>query len=122
MAARSLLKRIERIEQAGKAQGNFSSDCICFPAKEEPAFCWPIEKEIAASVKCPLHGDRFVSRMFIYVCKWAREKRHVLFERRSEQYRKAWLASFPSKLWPAEEVLVEGKTALRLKDGTKLPI
>lgn len=40
MATRSLLKRIE---QAGKAQGKFSPDSTCFPAKEEPAFSWPIE-------------------------------------------------------------------------------
>lgn len=117
MATRSLLKRIEQIEQAGKAQGKFSSDCICFPAKEYPAFSWPAEQEQAATVKCPVHGDRFVPRMFIYVPKWEREKRHVLLERGSEQYRKAWQASFPPG-FPTEEAWVNGKRVLRLNTGT----
>jgi hypothetical protein len=42
--------------------------------------------------------------------------------RRSEQFRKAWLDSFPNELWPAEEEeVVDDKVALRLKDGTILP-
>ena len=36
----------------------------------------------------------------------------------SEQYRKAWFASFPEALWPAEEVETDdGRTFLKLKDG-----
>jgi hypothetical protein len=56
------------------------------------------------------------------VSKWLREKlwRH-LYIYHGEQYRKAWFASFSPDLWPAEEVLVDGKIVLRLKDGTILP-
>jgi hypothetical protein len=92
--------------------------------------------EVAFSVKCPSHGDRFVrDRMFIYVAKWMREKiydrvlgripdylgaRHVL------KYRKAYLASFPADLWSSEEEeTCEGgfrKTYLLLQDGTRLQV
>jgi hypothetical protein len=35
-------------------------------------------------------------------------------------YPKAWAASFPPDLWPAEEIEVGGRTMLRLKDGAIL--
>jgi hypothetical protein len=38
----------------------------------------------------------------------------------SDQYRKAWFASFPPELWPAEEETENGNIFLRLKDGTRL--
>ena len=38
----------------------------------------------------------------------------------SEQYRKAWFASFPPELWPAAEETEDGKIFLRLMDGSKL--
>jgi hypothetical protein len=86
MATRTLLRRIDRAEQAAIAQSKFSAECICFPPKKEaPAFSWPQEQEIAARVKCPLQGNRFVPRGFVYVSKWEREKRHVLLERGSDQ-------------------------------------
>lgn len=97
--------------------------CICFPKKEQPFVGFPVELEIAARQQCPLHGDRFrPQRTFIYVSRWLRRKiwKH-LESHHSQQYRKAWHASFPSHLWPAEEIEVDGKIVLRLKDGTKLP-
>jgi hypothetical protein len=124
MRAQTLETRIQRLEQATKQRSNFLLDCICFPEKEQPFVGFPTELEIASMVKCPLHGKRFKpQRFFIYVSRWLREKlwKH-LWSQHSEQYRKAWFASFPPELWPAEEVLESGKTALRLKDGTILPI
>jgi hypothetical protein len=123
MRARTLEIRIERLEQATKERSNFPLDCICFPEKEQPFVGFPIELEIASKVKCSLHGDRFKpQRFWIYVCRWLRENlwKH-LWSVHTEQYRKAWFASFPPELWPAEEVLADGKTVLRLKDGTILP-
>jgi hypothetical protein len=39
----------------------------------------------------------------------------------SEQYRKAWFASFPPELWPAEEEeSEEGRIFLKLKNRTRL--
>ena len=39
----------------------------------------------------------------------------------TEQYRKAWFASFPLQLWPAEEEETEtGEIYLKLKDGSRL--
>jgi hypothetical protein len=124
MRAQTLEIRIERLEQATKERSNFPLDCICFPEKEQPFVGFPIELKVASKLKCPLHGERFKPQQsFVYVSRWLREKlwKH-LWSQHSEQYRKAWFASFPPELWPAEEVLADGKLVLRLKDGTMLPL
>ena len=81
-----------------------------------------LEEQIAAKVKCPLHGERFKQLQFrIYVAKWLREKLwKLMWIRRSEQYRKAWFAAFPQELWPAEEDMSDGPLCLKLKDGSRL--
>jgi hypothetical protein len=85
-----------------RIQSRFSPDCICFPDKEPPFFCEPSEEEIAAQVKCPLHGERFKRpQFFIYVASWLRAKEPARRERLSAQCRKAWDASFPAELNPA---------------------
>ena len=124
MPTRTLEIRIERLEHITKERSTFPSDCICFPEKEQPFVGFPIELSVASKVKCPLHGERFKpQRFFVYVSRWLREKlwQH-LWSAHCEQYRKAWFASFPPGLWPAEEVLAEGNPVLRLKDGTILPL
>jgi hypothetical protein len=101
MGIRTLLKRIEKAEQALKAQSVFSPDCICFPDTEPPFFCSPSEAIVAAKVKCPVHGERIKEPIFhIYVSAWRVEKEPVRREQLSAQYRKAWAASFPPDLWP----------------------
>jgi hypothetical protein len=117
-----LTSRIARAEEAAKAQSRFSTQCICFPENEPPFFNWPVEQEIAARVKCPLHGDRFKAvKFFVYVSQWLREKQPILMQtHHSEQYRKAWDAGFPPNLWSAQEVLSDELATLRLKDGTAL--
>jgi hypothetical protein len=41
--------------------------------------------------------------------------------RTSEQFQKAWRASFPDELWPAtEDQTASGEIYLLLKDGTRL--
>ena len=118
---RTLLARIERAEQAAKAQSKFASECICFPGPEPPLFLYPIQQEVALEVKCPFHGARFQPFYHLYMAKWRREKEiKYRLSRLDAQYQKAWNASFPPELWPAEEILVEGKTWLRLKDGSML--
>jgi len=122
MGMRSVLKRIERAEAALGAQSVFSQDCICFPEKEQPVFCSAYEEPVAAQVKCPLHGDRFRQQIFhIYVARWRAEKEPARRCRLSDQYRKAWEASFPSELWPAlpNEETEDGKVFFRLRDGPK---
>jgi hypothetical protein len=122
MLNRTLQNRIERAEQAAKAQSKFSPDCICFPENERPFFGTPFEMEIAAKLKCRLHGDRFPPQFFVFVSKWLRDKlwKH-LWSHHTEQYRQAWFASFPPDLWPAvEEETEDGRVHLRLKDGTRL--
>ncbi len=120
----SLINRIARAEEVAKAQLRFSPQCICFPENEPPFFNWPIEQEIAARVKCPLHGNRFEPvKFFVYVSQWLREKRLILLQtHHSEQYRKAWDAGFPPELWPAQEVMSDDNAGLLLKDGTTLPV
>ena len=122
MGTRTFLRRIEQAERALKTRSVFSADCICFPENEPPFFCFQSEEEIAAKVKCPLHGNRFKQPVFqVYVAKWRREKEPLRRQRLSLQYQKAWLASFPEGLGTPEEVLVDGKIALPLKNGTILP-
>ena len=121
MRTRSLEIRIQRLERAAKAQSKFSPACICFPENEAPLFGCEVERDIAARVKCPLHGERFKPRFFIYVSAWLRAKLwEGLRSHHSEQYRKAWFASFPLELWPVEEALVDGKLVLRLKGEPRL--
>ena len=122
MAIHGFLKRIERAEQALKAQGHFSSECICFPENEPIGFSWPLEQQIAFALKCPLHGDRFRPMGLLYVSEWLRDKQqYFLAKRKSAQYRKAWAATFPLDLWPGEEEKADdGKMFLKLKDGSRL--
>jgi hypothetical protein len=137
MHQRNLLARIENAERVADAAlgQTFAGGCICFPKNDPPCFGWPIEEQIAARLKCPLHGERFrpthSPNFHVYVAKWLREKLPTfLWSRHSEQYRKAWFASFPPERWPAEEVIPQegprrwetGKLRLKLKDGTMLPV
>ena len=107
MHQRNLLARIENAEKVADAAlgQTFCGGCICFPKNETPFFGQLSEEEIATKVKCPLHGERFTApRYYIYVAKWLREKLpKLLWDRHSEQYRKAWFATFPQELWPTEE-------------------
>jgi hypothetical protein len=118
----NVARRIRRIEEAAKARHKFSGDCICFPENERPTFSFPVEQELARKVKCPVHGERFKPLIHIYVPKWLRDKlEQHLWNVHSEQYRKAWFASFARELWPAtEEESEDGTIFLKLKDGTKI--
>ncbi len=122
MHSRTLLARIERAEQLTKMKTKFSPDCICWPENEYPFFGFDIEREIAARVECPVHSKRSFWRVYhLYIPKWLREKEPARLLCRSPQYQKAWNATFPPELWPAEEEETEnGEIFLRLKDGTRL--
>jgi hypothetical protein len=85
-----------------------------------PSFGFRVEMEIAARVKCPIHGDRSKSWYFSYSPKWHRKRQKTRREGLSPQFQKAWLASFPPDLWPAEEEETADGIYLRLKDGTRL--
>jgi hypothetical protein len=115
-------KRIERAELAAKAKSKHSAECICFPENEPPFFAFEIELKMLTRVTCPIHGQRFKPYYRIYVARWLRLKQaQHLWTHHSEQYGKARFASFPPDLWPAEEEETgDGRTFLRLKDGTKL--
>src|SRR6266436_1528334 len=120
VAKRTLLKRVEILEQAAKEACPFSAECICFPEKESPSFNTWIEEDFAFEVKCPLHSNRFEIREYrVFVPGWKREENIRLLRKHSEQYRKAYSASFPPELWPAEQVEKENRLYWRLKDGTR---
>lgn len=113
-AARFRLQGIGGMEKGSPA-------CICFPENEQPFFYSVSEERIADAVKCPLHGDRFKTPYFhLYVANWYRKREPLRLIQKSPQYQKAWAASFPTDLWPAEGVKVNGRSMLRLKDGTLL--
>jgi hypothetical protein len=106
MPTRTILNRIERAEQAAKAQSRFLPDCICFPRMNRHSSAFPSRKKLQPKVQCPLHGARFKQPIFhIYVGKWRREGEPLRRQRLSPQYRKAWDASFPPELWPAPQLL-----------------
>jgi hypothetical protein len=117
----SIKARLNRVEQQLGKRSIFSAECICFPEGTQPQLFWPIEVLIASKVKCPLHGERFKPFPLIYSSQWLREKREeFLLSQVSDQYRKAWQASFPLDLWPAVRARVDGRMVLILKDGTHL--
>jgi hypothetical protein len=108
-----------RLRRIGLA-GEHLPHCICFPKNEYPSFGFRVELEIAARVKCPIHGDRSRNWAFLYAAKWYRDRQRIRRESLSPQFRRAWLASFPPDLWPAEEEETANGIYLRLKDGTRL--
>ena len=121
MLRKALVARIERVEQTAQGQSILAPECICFPPHERPFFGFPIEEHIAAKVRCPLHGQRFKPLHHLFVPKWLRESERKRWPLRSEQYHRAWLASFPPAFWPAEEQEdASGRIFLKLKDGTRL--
>ena len=76
--------------------GEASSACTCFPENEQPFFCSPSEEQIAARVKCPLHGNRFKQPIpHLYVSAWLVAKQPARRLQGSPQARKAWAASIP---------------------------
>jgi hypothetical protein len=122
MLNRTLQNRLERAEQAVKAQSKFSTDCVCFPENEKPSFVFPVLEEMAIRVLCPLHGARVQKSYRVYVSEWLRKKLpDLLWTHHSAQFRRAWFVTFPESLWPAvEERTDDGHTLLRLKDGTTI--
>ena len=115
------IKRIERLEQSLKEHSWFSTDCICFPENQSPLYGFSLEYLLLKRLQCPLHGERSISDNPIYVSQWVREKIPRFVQRQSEQYRKAWFATFPPNLWPGvEEEAEDGSMYLILKDGSRL--
>jgi hypothetical protein len=128
MDLRSRLKKLERTLTEPNATAQPEEACICFPPGEPPAFHWMAEVETAAAVCCPLHGVRFhaIDTPVVFQAKWARpsDSATVDWPNHSPQYSKAWRASFPPNLWPADErwqFQPEITVALILRDGTELP-
>src|SRR5215471_11612719 len=89
--------------------GKGSAACTCFPEDEQLFFCTDTEEQIAANVKCPLHGDRFKQPICrVYVSKWRREREPLRRQRLSPQYQKAWADSFLPDSTQNEGDLAEG--------------
>lgn len=120
MPTQSQKRRIKKALTVAETLDQFAVECLCFPKEEQPRFPFPIMQDIAAAVKCPLHGERFTQQGSIYTSVWRRQRVQAEIGLHSEQYQLAWAASFPSTLWPAEEPQIGGKTHLRLGDGTVL--
>src|SRR5207244_11044623 len=108
-------------EMAARAHAKFLAECICFPEKEPACVVFPIEEELILKLPCRVHGQRRKPYGHLYMAPGLRQQRwQDLWTRKSEQYRKAWLATFPPRLWPGVEEEIEGEIFLRLKDGTRI--
>jgi hypothetical protein len=57
MRVQAFERRIERAEQAAKANSRFAPECLCFPENESPFFAFEIELEMLTQVKCSLNGS-----------------------------------------------------------------
>ena len=128
MDLRSRLKKLEQIVTESNPTAQHEEGCICFPPGEPPAFHRVAEIEAAAAARCPLHGMRFhaIERPVTFQAKWLRPRDYatVNWPYHSSQYSKAWRASFPPNLWPADErwqFQPERTATLILRDGTELP-
>ena len=128
MDLRSRLKKLEQTISEASTTAQHEEGCICFPPGEPPAFRWVAEVETAAAVRCPLHGMRFdaIDRPVVFLPKWARPEDYATVDwpYHSPQYSKAWRASFPPNLWPADErwqFQPERTATLILRDGMELP-
>ena len=110
MTTRALSKRIDRLEEVIKAFSKFGSGCVCFPGPAPPFLIYPVLEAIAFKIKCPVHGDRFQLYRLAFIPDWLREREIKYgWPRRSEQYLKAWNASFPRDSWTIQEVVVAGR-------------
>jgi len=119
----SQLKRLERLEEAFR-RGSIlrrSSDCICFPEKASPCFLYLPLYDIGAAVKCPIHGERSLPGRPnpLFLTETQREVEVGLrWPIATEQYRKAWNATFQNDSWPAEEVEIAGRKWLLPRSET----
>jgi hypothetical protein len=129
MHLKTRLKKLEQTTTNPAISTQYEEGCICFPANEPPAFHWIAEIETAAAVQCPLHGVRFCAietPPYVHRAKWLRDPvpPTVNCPIHSPQYSKAWRASFPPDLWPAEvtwQFQSEPTAMLILRDGTEIP-
>lgn len=95
---RTIQQRLERLEKMVGNRGLSEPDCICFPVQEQPRWDSLEEQQAADRLKCPLHGDRFFLRGFIYTSAWLLEKREVFLKYRGRQYLKAFYAHFTTRV------------------------
>lgn len=128
MDLRTRIRKLEQTMTDLNISPQQEEDCICFPADEPPAFHWVAEVETAAAVLCPLHGVRFheIDKPVVFQAKWMLPEDYATADwpHHSQQYSKAWRASFPPGLWPAEErwqFQPVRLTTLILRDGNEIP-
>jgi hypothetical protein len=83
---------------------------------ERPFFLSLAEEQIAAAVKCPLHGKRFRGPHFhIYVSVRLPERQPLTLLQKSTQYQTVWFTAFPTDIR-----LTEKAVANRTLDSAKL--
>jgi hypothetical protein len=106
------IDRMERAMQSRPATIARLAECICFD--RAPFFFYEAVREIALRVPCSVHGQRTAKeasyntlddqrREWETGCWWPRD---------SEDYRRAWNASFKNGPWPVEEIELNGRSWL----------
>jgi hypothetical protein len=64
---------------------------------------WPVAQIGGRSTNLRKRGGKWKGNHPFYLPAWRREREIIRRSRLSSQYQKAWNASFPPELWPAEE-------------------
>ena len=130
MLNRTLENRIERAERTAKAEHRFSSECICFPADEQPFFGFPLEEQIASKVKCPLHGDRRAISLNMENSRLWKDGRYDcaacscnnLLPRNKNQDQKFWehIEIASGSMWASDATSLDSEDACAVFWATKL--
>jgi hypothetical protein len=103
------IDQIERAMQSRRVTIARLGDCICF--NRAPFFFYEPVREIALQVPCPVHGQRTTQEASYNALDDLRREWEIgsWWPHDSEEYRRAWNASFQNEAWPVEQIELNGR-------------